>query len=146
MLPQSPSCVQLESLQGEVPPATMAAKPTATKAATKSPMKTTRAGGATLPANPPANPVANLMFEPMDLNGVSLSNTFAGHTMSVANVCLHPTKPIAVTASDDKTWKMWHLPAGDLIMCGEGHKGWVSGIDFHPKVRLCCQTSYLPFN
>jgi hypothetical protein len=32
--------------------------------------------------------------------------------MSVANVALHPTKPILVTASDDKTWKMWHLPGG----------------------------------
>ena len=30
--------------------------------------------------------------------------------MAVAGVCLHPTKPILVTASDDKTWKMWHLP------------------------------------
>ena len=45
-----------------------------------------------------------------------------GHLLSVANMALHPTKPILVTASDDKTWKMWHMPAGDLIMCGEGHK------------------------
>lgn len=37
-------------------------------------------------------------------------------------MALHPTKPILVTASDDKTWKMWHMPEGDLIMCGEGHK------------------------
>lgn len=22
---------------------------------------------------------------------------------------------------------------GDLIMCGEGHKDWVAGIDFHPS-------------
>eukprot|EP00873_Tetraselmis_striata_P037643 jgi/Tetstr1/457907/TSEL_044425.t1 len=90
-------------------------------------------GGASLPAINPPNPMAELMFAPMDLSGTSLTSTFKGHTMSIANVCLHPTKPIAVTASDDKTWKMWHLPAGDLIMCGEGHKGWVSGVDFHPK-------------
>jgi hypothetical protein len=51
----------------------------------------------------------------------------------VANLVLHPTKPIVVTASDDKTWKMWHLPNGDLIMSGEGHKDWVAGVDFHPK-------------
>ena len=38
-----------------------------------------------------------------------------GHLMSVANVALHPTKPILVTASDDKTWKMWHLPGGELV-------------------------------
>ena len=29
---------------------------------------------------------------------------------------------------------MWHLPRGDLIMAGEGHKDWVAGISFHPKV------------
>jgi WD40 repeat protein len=52
--------------------------------------------------------------------------------MSLAALVLHPTKPILVTASDDKSWKMWHLPAGDLIMCGEGHKDWVAGVDFHP--------------
>ncbi len=50
----------------------------------------------------------------------------------MANLALHPTKPILVTASDDKTWKMWHMPGGDLIMCGEGHKDWVAGVDFHP--------------
>lgn len=55
-----------------------------------------------------------------------------GHLLSVANLALHPTKPILVTASDDKTWKMWHMPGGDLIMCGEGHKDWVAGVDFHP--------------
>lgn len=28
--------------------------------------------------------------------------------------------------------QMWHMPGGDLIMCGEGHKDWVAGVDFHP--------------
>ena len=32
---------------------------------------------------------------------------------------------------------MWHLPRGDLIMAGEGHKDWVAGISFHPKVGHC---------
>ena len=42
---------------------------------------------------------------------------------------------LQVTGSDDKTWKMWHLPRGDLIMSGEGHTDWVAGVSFHPKVR-----------
>lgn len=49
------------------------------------------------------------------------------------SVIIHPKKPVVVTASDDGTWRMWGLPAGDLIMTGDGHKDWVSGLDFHPK-------------
>ncbi|KAL2610434.1 hypothetical protein R1flu_029007 [Riccia fluitans] len=47
-------------------------------------------------------------------------------------VVVHPKKPVVVTASDDATWRMWGLPAGDLIMTGDGHKDWVSGLSFHP--------------
>lgn len=53
--------------------------------------------------------------------------------MSVSSLALHPSKPILVTGSDDKTWKMWALPQGELIMCGEGHKDWVAAVDFHPS-------------
>jgi WD40 repeat protein len=52
------------------------------------------------------------------------------------SIIIHPKKPVVVTASDDSTWRMWGLPAGDLIMTGEGHKDWVSGLDFHPKLVL----------
>jgi sperm-associated antigen 16 protein len=40
---------------------------------------------------------------------------------------------LQATASDDGTWRLWHLPAGDLIMSGEGHKDWVAAVDFHPS-------------
>ena len=40
---------------------------------------------------------------------------------------------IAVTTSDDKSWKMWTIPDGQMIMRGDGHTDWVSGCDFHPK-------------
>ena len=32
-------------------------------------------------------------------------------------------------------WKMWSLSGGDLIMSGDGHKGWLAGIDFSPGGR-----------
>eukprot|EP00891_Asterochloris_glomerata_P000503 jgi/Astpho2/503/e_gw1.00011.36.1_t len=88
---------------------------------------------ACLAAGPRDNPMANMTFAPMDVKSANLQKTFKGHTMSVSNLALHPTKPIVVTASDDRSWKMWHLPRGDLIMAGEGHKDWVAGISFHPK-------------
>ncbi len=89
-------------------------------------------GWASIMAPSKRNPYEDVEFEPISIKGYSLQKTFKGHLMSVANVAIHPTKPILVTVSDDKTWKMWHMPAGDLIMCGEGHKDWVAGVDFHP--------------
>lgn len=53
--------------------------------------------------------------------------------MTISALAMHPKKSILATASDDFTWKIWTLPAGELIMSGEGHKDWVSGVDFHPK-------------
>ncbi len=40
---------------------------------------------------------------------------------------------IAVTTSDDKSWKMWTIPEGQMIMRGDGHTDWLSGCDFHPE-------------
>uniref|UniRef100_A0A7S3IIS9 Uncharacterized protein n=1 Tax=Strombidium inclinatum TaxID=197538 RepID=A0A7S3IIS9_9SPIT len=47
-------------------------------------------------------------------------------------MCLHAKKQIVATASDDCTWKIWNLDNYENIMTGEGHKDWISAIDFHP--------------
>eukprot|EP00798_Chlamydomonas_sp_ICE-L_P032320 gene32320-16891_t len=100
-----------------------AAATSATMGNTGKSMNTTRrTGWSTISGPQKRNPYEELEFPATN-----------GHLLSVANVALHPTKPILVTASDDKTWKMWHLPGGDLIMCGEGHKDWVAGVDFNPN-------------
>ncbi|CAM9861698.1 unnamed protein product, partial [Ectocarpus sp. 8 AP-2014] len=39
---------------------------------------------------------------------------------------------IVATVSDDETWKVWSVPNCDLLMSGEGHRDWVSGVAFHP--------------
>eukprot|EP00879_Flechtneria_rotunda_P008325 GHRR01008719.1.p1 GENE.GHRR01008719.1~~GHRR01008719.1.p1 ORF type:complete len:596 (+),score=212.97 GHRR01008719.1:78-1865(+) len=88
--------------------------------------------GAPWPAANRKTPYEECDFVPAQVNSFTCQNSFKGHLLPVANVALHPSKPILATASDDKTWKLWHLPHGDLIMCGEGHKDWVAGVDFHP--------------
>ncbi len=45
----------------------------------------------------------------------------------------HPKKGVVASVSDDKVWKMWAFPSGELIMSGEGHKDWIADCDFHPK-------------
>jgi WD40 repeat protein len=39
---------------------------------------------------------------------------------------------LLLQVSDDTTWKLWSVPDCELIMSGEGHRDWVSGVDFHP--------------
>lgn len=85
-------------------------------------MSRSRSGWAAITGPQPRHPYADVEFAPANPKAMSLQKTFKGHLLPVASMALHPTKPILVTASDDKTWKMWHMPAGDLIMCGEGHK------------------------
>eukprot|EP01018_Ginkgo_biloba_P033107 Gb_18834 [translate_table: standard] len=79
------------------------------------------------------HPYSGLCIETAPVKRFSLQKTLRGHSMPISNVVLHPKKPVAVTASDDSTWRMWGLPDGDLIMTGDGHKDWVAGLDFHPS-------------
>jgi len=53
--------------------------------------------------------------------------------MRLSSVALHPAKQVLATASDDRTWKLWGLPNGELILTGHGHSDWVAGCDFHPS-------------
>jgi sperm-associated antigen 16 protein len=47
-------------------------------------------------------------------------------------MALHMRKQIIASASDDCLWKIWNMETNENIMTGEGHKDWLSGIDFHP--------------
>jgi len=64
---------------------------------------------------------------------------------NVCSVALHPEKQVLATASDDRSWKLWSIPEGELILTGHGHSDWVSGCDFHPSyvLLLACQIFYL---
>lgn len=73
--------------------------------------------------------------------GYRLSKSFLAHELPVSSVVLHPKKDILCTTSDDQTWKLWAVPAGELIMTGEGHTDWVSSSQFHPSGTRLATTS-----
>ncbi|KAK3723325.1 hypothetical protein QZH41_014395, partial [Actinostola sp. cb2023] len=64
--------------------------------------------------------------------GFRLTHTVNAHSMPVSGLALHPRKQVLATVSDDRSWKMWAIPSGEIIMTGEGHKDWISDCDFHP--------------
>ncbi len=60
-----------------------------------------------------------------------------GHSQAISGLKFHPKKPILATVSDDKSWKLWSFPNGELIMSGKGHHDWIADCDFHPKYDFC---------
>ena len=67
------------------------------------------------------NPHLDKRYDPLNLS-LTVLRSRKGHMLSVSSVAVSPKKDIFATSSDDSTWKLWTLPQGDLIMCGEGHQ------------------------
>jgi hypothetical protein len=67
------------------------------------------------------NPNLDKRYDPLNLS-LTVLRSRKGHMLSVSSVAVSPKKDIFATGSDDSTWKLWTLPQGDLIMCGEGHQ------------------------
>ncbi|XP_072339344.1 sperm-associated antigen 16 protein isoform X2 [Scyliorhinus torazame] len=95
------------------------------------------------PIDTRVNPyLAQMKGSPSNLlrsGGCKMTKTLKVHELAVSCLALHPRKQILVTGSDERLWKMWSIPDGDIIMTGEGHGDWLSGCCFHPSQR-CRQT------
>ncbi|KAJ3611696.1 hypothetical protein NHX12_021710 [Muraenolepis orangiensis] len=68
--------------------------------------------------------------------GFQLRSTIKAHSQPIRCLAHHPTKRLLASSSDDRLWKLWGLPEGDLVASGEGHTDWLSGISFHPDTTL----------
>lgn len=80
-----------------------------------------------------ARPNPFLAQEYDDLNSkVSNQKIIKAHDKPIGGMCLHFKKQILATVSDDCIWKIWNMEDGENILSGEGHKDWISGVDFHP--------------
>ncbi|XP_044029797.1 sperm-associated antigen 16 protein [Siniperca chuatsi] len=76
----------------------------------------------------------------------SLSCSITAHKLPISCIDLHPRKLILASASDDRSWRLWALPAngekvGQMVLTGEGHSDWLSGCSFHPDGAKLATTS-----
>ncbi|KAI8927731.1 WD40-repeat-containing domain protein [Entophlyctis helioformis] len=88
---------------------------------------------ATLPSEDRVNPFANADLPTAKMDRFKQMNQVKGHSLAISSLKFHPKKLILATVSDDRSWKMWAFPSGELIMSGEGHKDWIADCDFHPR-------------
>ncbi|KAJ3057646.1 Sperm-associated antigen 16 protein, partial [Rhizoclosmatium hyalinum] len=88
---------------------------------------------AMLPMDDRPNVYANADLPSARTDRMKQIHMIKAHSMAVSAIKFHPKKMILATVSDDKVWKMWAFPSGELIMSGEGHKDWIADCDFHPK-------------
>uniref|UniRef100_A0AAY4E8U6 Sperm-associated antigen 16 protein n=1 Tax=Denticeps clupeoides TaxID=299321 RepID=A0AAY4E8U6_9TELE len=54
------------------------------------------------------------------------------HGAAVSGLALHPRKMVAASSGDDRLWRLWGVPAGEMVLTGQGHADWLSGCCFHP--------------
>ena len=86
-----------------------------------------------LPTDDRINPYANIDLPVAKADRLKITSQVKAHSMAISNAKFHPKKQVLATVSDDRSWKMWSFPSGELIMSGEGHKDWIADCDFHPK-------------
>jgi len=86
-----------------------------------------------LPVGNRQNPYNNVDIAPVNTSQMKLLCNIEAHDAAISCIKLHPKKNILATVSDDKYWKMWAFPSGELIMSGMGHTDWIADCDFHPK-------------
>lgn len=86
-----------------------------------------------IPVGDKSNPYLTTSFDPFPSKNVTVNKGSKAHLLPVSALAVHPRKSFIATGSDDLTWKIWGVPNCELIMSGEGHKDWISGIDFDPN-------------
>ncbi|KAH6561506.1 hypothetical protein BASA60_009012 [Batrachochytrium salamandrivorans] len=95
--------------------------------------KKTNPKDATLFSEDRVNPFLSMEMKIPNYDKFKQIHQVKGHSIAISSLKFHPKKPILATVSDDRSWKMWEFPSGELIMSGEGHKDWISDCDFHPR-------------
>ncbi|CAL8292834.1 unnamed protein product [Lota lota] len=88
--------------------------------------------GNNLPPSMKERPMDSHVPNKAKADGFQLRSTIKAHSQPISCLARHPSKCVVASSSDDRLWKLWGLPRGDLVASGEGHTEWLSGVSFHP--------------
>ncbi|TGZ64992.1 hypothetical protein CRM22_006087 [Opisthorchis felineus] len=70
-----------------------------------------------------------------------LNITIKGHEKAISSLSINPSKSLICSTSDDKQWKIWHLPELTLLLTTKAHKDWISSSDFNPMENILATAS-----
>jgi WD40 repeat protein len=88
-----------------------------------------------------AKPWLRALHPALDPPGTALLRTLAGHTWSVNGVAVTADGKRAVSASNDKTLKVWDLESGRELRTLVGHSDYVTGVALTADGRLAVSAS-----
>ncbi|KAM7049279.1 sperm-associated antigen 16 protein isoform 2-T2 [Acridotheres tristis] len=71
--------------------------------------------------------------QPLKSGQYQLSSILKVHDFAVSCLAVHPQKKIVLSGGDDRLWKTWGFPDGNILLTGEGHTDWLSGCCFRPS-------------
>jgi len=74
--------------------------------------------------------------------GGPLPHTPADYTGWVSSVSVTPDGRFAISASGDKTLKVWDIKNGEVIRTLEGHTSWITSVSVTPDGRFAISASY----
>ena len=77
----------------------------------------------------------------LDPPGGPLLKTLSGHKSTVNDVAITPDGKLIVSASSDRSIRVWNLDAGTEERVFEGHKGWVQAVALTPDGRRAVSAS-----
>jgi hypothetical protein len=68
----------------------------------------------------------------VDAKSGSTNRILQGHVTAVRGVAMSPTGQLLASCSDDKTVRLWSIPAGELLHTGKEHSDRVRSVAFSP--------------
>lgn len=67
-----------------------------------------------------------------------IKRRFGGHSAAVALLDFHPSKPLMLSGSDDRTARLWDLATGECLRIFQENSGKITSVKFVGDAIVCC--------